>query len=120
MLLLSRRRRGRRQRGLVLALSLTVSWSLSLSLSLTLALQWLLGRARAAKLEQVEQVGGTIRVGPNAARDGRSGRRRQIHDGHGGCELEDAAMRCDADDCRFRAAREGERGWTKWRGPAVS
>lgn len=24
------------------------------------------------------------------------------------CELGDAAMRCNADDCRFRAAREGD------------
>lgn len=24
------------------------------------------------------------------------------------CELGDAAMRCNADDCRFRAARESE------------
>lgn len=24
------------------------------------------------------------------------------------CELGDGAMRCNADDCRFRAAREGE------------
>lgn len=79
--------RGRWQRSLGLALSLSLR--VSLSLGLTLALVMALGRrlqrlprgARATKLEQVEQTGGAIRVGPNAARDGRSRCRRQIHDG---------------------------------------
>lgn len=30
------------------------------------------------------------------------------------CELGDAAMRCNADDCRFRAAREGEVDEVEW------
>ncbi|KAL7907036.1 hypothetical protein GGI35DRAFT_457535 [Trichoderma velutinum] len=88
--------RGRWQRSLGLGLSLNVSLGLGLTLALARRLQRLPRRAGATKLEQVEQIGGAIRVGPNAARDGRSRCRRQIHDGD---ELR-IGRRGDAMQCR--------------------